>query len=171
MIYMDHHQSDFLFRHRLRIYDTADFSTAENQQSVRQFHQNVQIFSDKDHGNAFFLLLIQKIIDPVGGINIQSAHRICHDQHRRTARDLTSQQHFLDISAGKTSDRGLHTRRYDLQFLDQLFRQFSWLFAIHKNPFIVLITSKHDIIRHIHTGNQSHTKAVFRHIRHRDPLF
>ena len=117
------------------------------------------------------LLLIQKIIDPVGGINIQSAHRICHDQHRRTARDLTSQQYFLDISAGKTSDRGLHTRRYDLQFLDQLFRQFSWLFAIHKNPFIVLITSKHDIIRHIHTGNQSHTKAVFRHIRHRDPLF
>ena len=32
------------------------------------------------------------------------------------------------------------------------FSDSSRLFAIYKNPFIVLITSKHDIIRHIHTG-------------------
>ena len=80
---MDHHKANILFRYLPRIYNSAHFSAAQYHDAVRKFDQHIKVLPDENNRNSFFLLFIQKLINTVGRIDIQSADRIRYNQDRR----------------------------------------------------------------------------------------
>jgi hypothetical protein len=64
-IQVGHHQTDLFLRDRASVNDAVELAAAEDCDTVAQREQNIQILADIDHGDALFLLLIQKPIDGV----------------------------------------------------------------------------------------------------------
>ena len=97
--------------------NAAYLPAAQHQYPVAQLQQHVQVLADKDHGDALFLLLVDQIVDGIGGIDVQPAHRVGRHQHRRGGGYLAPDQNLLHVAAREPAHRDGEPRRGDLQLL------------------------------------------------------
>ena len=77
-----HKKAYFFFRSTPAICDSADLTSAEYGDPVAQLQDHIQILNDTDHCYAFFLLLIQKLIDHMGSYDTKYL-RACPSDVRR----------------------------------------------------------------------------------------
>ena len=73
--------------------------TEEAVKSVNDLKQNIKILAYEDYGNAIFLLLVEKIVNHIGGVNVKSAYGVCSHKNCRSRRNFSSYKNLLNVSA------------------------------------------------------------------------
>ena len=94
-----HQQAYFVFIGLPGIHDARYMPVAQDHDTVAELEENIQVLADIEDGDAFFLLLRQQVVDGVGSVDIEPAHRIGTHQDGGRAGDLASYQDLLHIAA------------------------------------------------------------------------
>ena len=160
---LGHQQTHLLLGDRAGVHHAGNAPVAQHQYPVAQRQQHVQILAHAKHRHAALLLLVQQIVDGVGGIDVQAAHRIGHHQHDGAGGDFAAHQNLLHIAAGQLAHGRGDAGGDDLKFGDDVLRQGLWRAAVRPEEAALLIGTDHHVVHHVHRSHQAHAQAVLRH--------
>ena len=93
-----HEKTDSFFGCSSAINHSTDFSSTQYRNAVTEFKYYIKIFNYADNCYAFFLLLIQKLINNMRGIDIHTSSRKCYKKNFWILCDFSSYQNFLYIT-------------------------------------------------------------------------
>ena len=144
---------------------------AQNHDLVAQCHHYVQILTHKQNTHTVLLLVVEDIVDCIGGIDVQATDRVSGDDDIGASLDLTAQKHLLDIAAGETADRGFRRGRHNFQIPDDLLRVCAAGLPVNKETPGVGVLFQDHIVCNGHGRSQAHTQTVFGNEGHGDALF
>ena len=136
------------------VHDTRHLAGADNENTVAQGKKNVKILTDEDNGDTALLLIVQKIVDGVRGVDIQAAHGIRSHKNGGCCGDLASDKHLLHVTARQTAHGHVRAGGGNLQLLDDLFGKIARLFAIDEHRMSLTVATKHHIVHDIHIAEE-----------------
>ena len=132
------------------IEDAVDLTAAKHDDAVAQLQQNIQILADINDCYTALFLLIQQVVDRVGGVDVQPAHGVGGHQHNGVRGDFSPDKHLLHIAARQTGDRRVQVGRNDAQLpLDRL-GQCKGGLAVHDGRMALAVAFQHHVVGHAH---------------------
>ena len=95
----------------------GNLTAAQNDNPVAELQQNVEVFADVHDGDALHLLLGEQVVNGVGRVDIESAHRVSRHENGRRLRNFTTDQNLLHVAAGHAAHGEVRAGRHNAELV------------------------------------------------------
>ena len=129
---------------------------AQDHDLVAQGQHHVQVLAHKEDAHPVLLLLVEDVVDGVGGVDVQAPHRVGGDEHVGPRLDLPAQQDLLHVAAGEQAHRSLGGGGDHPQLLNHVLRVRSPQLPVHQGTLAVPVVFQQHVVGDGQGRGQAH---------------